>query len=73
VPRAGVRAAKASPVELSDDDLRAQYAGLLQASKGNVAEVARATGQHRELVYRALRRLDLDPARFRGPGGEGGD
>jgi transcriptional regulator with PAS, ATPase and Fis domain len=73
VPDAAVRAAKSPPGDLPDDELRAHYAGLLQAAKGNVAEVARATGQHRELVYRALRRLDLDPARFRGPGGEVSD
>ena len=39
--------------------------GLLTVHTGNVAQVARALGKHRQQVYRWLRSHRLDPAAFR--------
>ncbi len=44
---------------------RETLAQLLTEHGGNVASVARATGQHRQQVYRWLRAHDLDPTDYR--------
>jgi transcriptional regulator with GAF, ATPase, and Fis domain len=60
-----------APAESSDEEaeeipLRAQLEALLGEHRGNVAEVARAMGKARMQVHRWMKRLDIDPNRFRG-------
>jgi pSer/pThr/pTyr-binding forkhead associated (FHA) protein len=52
---------------LSDDDqkLREALLASLQTHHGNIAEVARAMGAHRQQVYRWLRRLGVHPGEQR--------
>ncbi len=38
---------------------------LLQQAGGNVAEVSRATGKHRQQIYRWLKKYDIDASSFR--------
>ena len=38
---------------------------LLSQHDGNVAQVARATGKHRQQVYRWLKRYGIDAAQYR--------
>lgn len=40
---------------------------LLTEGGGNVAHISRATGKHRQQVYRWLKKHNLDPADFRAP------
>jgi transcriptional regulator of acetoin/glycerol metabolism len=42
-----------------------QLERLLADHEGNVAQVARALGKHRQQLYRWLRRYDLDPTKYR--------
>jgi DNA-binding NtrC family response regulator len=44
---------------------REQLMKLLAEHDGNVARVARATGKHRQQVYRWMRKHGLDPSQFR--------
>ncbi len=44
-----------------------QLEKLLGEHGGNVAQVARAIGRHRQQLYRWLKKYDLDPIKFRPP------
>ena len=44
---------------------KAQLEALLAEHGGNVAQVARALGSHRQQLYRWLKKYTLDPASFR--------
>ncbi len=64
----GVAAAPApAAAEAIDDDeaLRARLLGLLAEHRGNISQVARAMGKARMQVQRWVKRLALDPSRFR--------
>jgi len=58
-----------APIEPLDPDdeprLRAQLERLLEEHRGNVAEVARAMGKARMQIHRWMKRLAVDPDRFR--------
>jgi transcriptional regulator with AAA-type ATPase domain len=53
--------AKEEVESLSRDELET----LLQHHQGNVADIARATGKHRQQIYRWLKREGLDPGAYR--------
>jgi DNA-binding NtrC family response regulator len=69
VANAGGLSGASSPLDASEPQpeatLRAQLEVLLAQHEGNVAEVARAMGKARMQVHRWMKRLSLDPARFR--------
>jgi transcriptional regulator of acetoin/glycerol metabolism len=52
-----------------DAPSKAQLESLLRDHQGNVAQVARALGRHRQQVYRWLQRYDLDATAYRAPEG----
>jgi DNA-binding NtrC family response regulator len=61
---------EAEPVDAPIDPeneprLRAQLERLLEEHRGNVAEVARAMGKARMQIHRWMKRLGMDPDRFR--------
>lgn len=58
---------RSDPVEDEDGDSasREQLMKLLAEHDGNVARIARATGKHRQQVYRWMRKHGLDPSQFR--------
>jgi transcriptional regulator with AAA-type ATPase domain len=49
----------------SDSRLRAQLEALLAKHEGNVAQVARDLGKARMQIHRWLKRLEIDPRRYR--------
>jgi transcriptional regulator with GAF, ATPase, and Fis domain len=49
----------------SDAELRARVETLLAEHHGNISEVARATGKGRMQIHRWLKRLAIDPDRYR--------
>jgi len=53
----------------ADDEApsKAQMEKLLAEHGGNVAQVARAIGRHRQQLYRWLKKYDLDPIKYRPP------
>ena len=53
------------PLSPADQELRAHLIGLLKQHRGNISEVARATGKARTQVQRWLRRLAIDPGEYR--------
>ena len=55
-----------SPRPSSDEALRAELVARLREHEGNVTRVGRSMGKARSQVQRWLRRLQLDPRRFRG-------
>jgi pSer/pThr/pTyr-binding forkhead associated (FHA) protein len=57
---------KAEILSEEDQRERTELAVLLDKHGGNVTAVAREAKKHKELVYRALQRLSLDPTQFRG-------
>jgi DNA-binding NtrC family response regulator len=67
-PLPGPNTAGEAPPEPGPVADEATLRALLTEHRGNVAAVGRALGLHRELVYRALRKFELDPAAFREPG-----
>jgi transcriptional regulator with PAS, ATPase and Fis domain len=61
-------ASSESPADEEGEEvpLQAQLEALLTEHRGNVAEVARAMGKARMQVHRWMKRLAIDPNRFRG-------
>lgn len=57
--------AAAAPPDDDDARLRAQLESLLAEHRGNVADVARALGKARMQVHRWMKRLAIDPKRYR--------
>jgi transcriptional regulator of acetoin/glycerol metabolism len=55
----------AEPDEEIDSLSKDELEELLRAHGGNVAQIARATGKHRQQIYRWLRRDGLDPNSYR--------
>ncbi len=55
----------ATPGEGDDARLHRQLEALLGQHDGNVAEVARATGKARMQIHRWMKRLAIDPKKFR--------
>lgn len=66
-------AMRALAQELSSEEESAptetQLVALLTEYEGNVAQIARALGRHRQQVYRWLERYGLDATKFRAPSG----
>jgi transcriptional regulator of acetoin/glycerol metabolism len=64
----GARAAlvPAPALSAADRALHARVSEALATARGNVSEVARTLGKGRIAVHRLLRRLKIDPSRFRG-------
>jgi transcriptional regulator of acetoin/glycerol metabolism len=56
----------AVPISPADRARRDELSTLLETHDGNLSAVARAMGKDRTLVRRWIRRLALDPERFRG-------
>jgi DNA-binding NtrC family response regulator len=59
------------PVALSAEDaeLRARVIEALSATGGNLSEAARRMGKARQQLQRWVRRFEIDPSAFSGPGG----
>jgi DNA-binding NtrC family response regulator len=55
----------ARPLSDADKELQARVAQALAATKGNVSAAARTLGKGRVRVHRLMRRLQIDPRRFR--------
>ena len=55
----------APPSDEVDSLSKEQLTALLHQHGGNVASIARATGKHRQQIYRWLKRDGLDPTQFR--------
>jgi DNA-binding NtrC family response regulator len=55
----------AGPLSAADRELHARISDALAAAKGNVSEAARALSKGRVPLHRLMRRLDIDPNRFR--------
>jgi len=53
------------PMSQEDADLRRELILQLERCNGSVAEVARALGKARMQIHRWLKRLDIDPDRYR--------
>jgi transcriptional regulator with GAF, ATPase, and Fis domain len=76
VPRAGARGADRIDAEdvvfvdkradaANDGDIEQRLLAALSAASGNVSRVARELGMRRPAVYELLRRMGVDPARYR--------
>jgi DNA-binding NtrC family response regulator len=59
------RAPQSHPATAADRELHARISEALAASNGNVSEAARTLGKGRVQVHRLIRRLRIDPMRFR--------
>jgi len=53
------------PPQTEEERLQGQLVALLTEHEGNVAEVARAMGKARMQVHRWMKRLGIDPGRYR--------
>lgn len=53
------------PTSSGEDQLKNKLLAELKLMKGNVAETARRLGRNRTLVHKWLRKIGVDPARFR--------
>jgi hypothetical protein len=62
----GLPSAESPDEDTEEPPLQAQLEALLAEHRGNVAEVARAMGKARMQVHRWMKRLAIDPNRFRG-------
>jgi len=65
-PGARVASVPAPVLSAADRELHARVSEALATARGNVSEVARTLGKGRIAVHRLLRRLKIDPSRFRG-------
>jgi transcriptional regulator of acetoin/glycerol metabolism len=65
LPPALQRPSETAEAEESDSASKEQLIRLLAEHDGNIARVARATGKHRQQIYRWMRKLGLDPSRYR--------
>jgi transcriptional regulator with AAA-type ATPase domain len=61
----GVRNGEEAREGGTDDRLRASLVRLLEQHRGNVAAVAEAMETSRSQIHRLMKRLEIDPARFR--------
>jgi transcriptional regulator of acetoin/glycerol metabolism len=65
LPPALQRSSEAVQGDDGDSASREQLIKLLAEHDGNIARVARATGKHRQQIYRWMRKLGLDPSQYR--------
>jgi sigma-54 dependent transcriptional regulator, acetoin dehydrogenase operon transcriptional activator AcoR len=60
-----VREVTEKPQEEEEAPSKERLEALLREHEGNVAQVARAVGKHRQQLYRWLQKHGLDPAKYR--------
>jgi DNA-binding NtrC family response regulator len=65
LPSALHKKSEISPADDADSASKDQLMKLLAENDGNIARVARASGKHRQQVYRWMRKHGLDPTKFR--------
>jgi DNA-binding NtrC family response regulator len=62
---AGAASGRRRPASPAEEELRADLVERLAAARGNVSRVARDIGKGRVHLHRLMKRLDIDPRRYR--------